>query len=71
MPSSPSDYYIIADSHGHARHLYCYMEDLCSSTGGWMRVAYLKMTDSSEKCPDEFRLFSENGVRACGRPVSS
>ena len=70
-PSSPSDYYIIADSHGHARHVYCYMEELCSSTGGWMRVAYLNMTDSSEKCPDGFRLYSENGVRACGRPVSS
>ena len=70
-PSNPSDYYIIADSHGHARHVYCYMEELCNSTGGWMRVAYLNMTDSSEKCPDGFRLYSENGVRACGRPVSN
>ena len=61
-PSSPSDYYIIADSHGHARHVYCYMEELCNSTGGWMRVAYLNMTDTSEKCPDGFRLYSENGV---------
>ena len=69
-PSSPSDYYIIADSHGHARHVYCYMEELCNSRGGWMRVAYLNMTDSNEKCPDEFRLYSKN-VRACGRPVSS
>ena len=70
-PNSTSDYYIIADSHGHARHVYCYMEELCNSTGGWMRVAYLNMTDSSEKCPDGFRLYNENGVRACGRPVSS
>ena len=57
-PSSPSDYYIIADSHGHARHVYCHMEDLCNSGGGWIRVAYLNMTDSSEKCPDGFRLYS-------------
>ena len=70
-PSSPSDYYVITDSHGHARHVYCYMEELCNSTGGWMRVAYLNMTDSSEKCPDGFSLYSENGVQACGRPVSS
>ena len=70
-PSSPSDYYIIADSHGHARHVYCYMEELCNSGGGWIRVAYLNATNSSEKCPDGFRLYSENGVRACGRPVSS
>ena len=67
----PSDNYIIADNRSIARHVYCYMEELCNSTGGWMRVAYLNMTDSSEKCPDEFRLYKENGVRACGRPVSS
>ena len=47
------------------------MEELCNSTGGWTRVGYLNMTDSSEKCPDEFRLYNESGVRACGRPVSS
>ena len=47
------------------------MEELCSSGGGWMRVAYLNVTDSSEKCPDGFRLYSENGDRACGQPVSS
>ena len=47
------------------------MEELCNSGGGWMKVAYLNMTDSSEKCPDKFRLYSKNGVRACGRPVSS
>ena len=69
-PSSPSNYYIITDSHGHARHVYCYMEELCNSTGAWMRVAYLNMTDSNEKCPDGFSLYSEDGVRACGRPVS-
>ena len=36
-----------------------------------MRVSYLNMTDSNEKCPDKFRLYNENGVRACGQPVSS
>ena len=36
-----------------------------------MRAAYINMTDSSEKCPDEFRLYSENGVQASGRPLSS
>ena len=34
-------------------------------------VAYLNTTDSREKCPDGFRLYSVNGVRACGRPVTS
>ena len=70
-PHSPSDYYIIADSNGHARHVYCHMEELCDSKGGWMRVAYLNMSDSTENCPPGFRLYDENGVRACGRPESS
>ena len=36
-----------------------------------MRVALLNMTDSSEKYPDGFRLYSENGIQACGQPFSS
>ena len=47
------------------------MEELCGSKEGWMRVAYLNMSDSNEKCPEGFRLYEENGVRACGRPTSS
>ena len=38
------------------------MKELCNSTEGWTRLAYVNMTDSSEKCPDEFRLYSENGI---------
>ena len=70
-PDSPTDYYTIADSNGHARHVYCHMEELCDSKGGWMRVAYLNISDLTEECPPGFRLYDENGVRACGRPESS
>ena len=70
-PDSPSDYYTIADSNGHTRHVYCHMEELCGSDEGWMRVAYLNMSDPSEQCPEGFRLYEENGVRACGRPSTS
>ena len=70
-PDNPSDYYTIADSNGHVRHVYCHMEELCGSDEGWMRVAYLNMSDPNEKCPEEFRLYEENGVRACGRPSTS
>ena len=42
-PNATSDYYLIADSNGHLRHVYCNMEQLCNSEGGWMRVAYLNM----------------------------
>ena len=40
-------------------------------TSGWTRVAYLDMSDPSQDCPTEFRLHSGNGVRGCGRLVSS
>ena len=70
-PDSPSDYYIIADTNGHPCHVYCHMESLCNSGGGWMRVAYLNMSDPTEECPPGFRLYNENGTRACGRPASS
>ena len=70
-PDSPSDYYIIADSNGNTHRVYCHMEELCDSKGGWMRVAYLNMSNSTEECPPGFRLYDEKGVRACGRPESS
>ena len=37
----------------------------------WTRVAYLNMTDPSQQCPPSWRLYSANGVRACGRPVTT
>ena len=68
-PSSSSGYYPIADVNGHVRQVYCHMENLCGKGGGWTRVAHLNMTDSDEKCPEQFRLYSQNGVRACGNPT--
>ena len=70
-PDSPSDYYIIADTNGHPHHVYCHMESLCNSEGGWMRVAYLNMSDPTEECPSGFRLYNESGIRTCGRPALS
>ena len=70
-PNSPSGYYSLADVNGHTRHVYCHMETLCGKGGGWRRIASLNMTDPNEKCPTQFRLYSQGGVRACGRPVTS
>lgn len=39
----------------------------CGS-GQWARVAYLNMSDPQQQCPSPWRLYSANGVRACGRP---
>ena len=38
--------------------------------GQWYRVAYLNMSDPTQQCPTSLRLYSANGVRACGRPSS-
>ena len=37
--------------------------------GLWYRVAYLNMTDPSQKCPPAWREYNESGKRACGRPI--
>lgn len=37
--------------------------------GIWTRVAYLNMSDPIQQCPSSWRLYSANGVRACGRPT--
>ena len=61
-PSSPSGYYTLVSG-----NVYCHMEDLCNTSGGWTRIAYLNMSDPHEQCPSGFKLYNQNGIRACGR----
>ena len=68
-PNSPSKNYTI-EYKGGRQTVYCDME-LCGSRGGWTRLAYLNMSDSTENCPSGFRLYQSGGVRACGRATSS
>ena len=56
-PSSPSDYYNLADASGHPHSIYCYMGSLCNSGGVWKRVAKLNMKNSNENCPTGLRLY--------------
>ena len=69
-PNSLSDYYMITDGTGHACHVYCEMGQVCGSSG-WTRMAYLNMSDPTEECPSGFRLYNQNGLWACGRPMTS
>ena len=51
---SPSGYYWVMTSNGSAVRVYCDMTRSCGGvTGGWVRVAYLDKTDSSQNgiCP--------------------
>ena len=66
-PTAPSGYYNITLSNGTTTTVYCDMDLNCNGERGWMRVGYLNMTDPNEQCPPGFRLYEENGVRACGR----
>ena len=68
-PNNPSGYYNITSNNGSVHQVYCHMESLCNSTGGWMRIANLNMTEGGS-CPDGFRMYSKGGVHACGRPVN-
>ena len=69
-PTAPSGYYNITLSNGTTTTVYCDMDLNCNGERGWMRVGYLNMTDPNEQCPPGFRLYEENGVRACGRQWS-
>ena len=65
-----SGYYDIMLANGSTASVYCNMEG-CDGEGGWTRVAYLNMSDPSQQCPTDFRLYNKSGVRACGRQSSS
>ena len=36
---------------------------------GWIRVAYLNMSNPMQSCPPAWRVHSANGIRVCGRPA--
>ena len=71
QPNSPSGVYQLAPAAigGSIYTAYCNMGTLCGSGGGWTRLAYLDMTDSTQNCPSGFKLYQSGGVRACGQPV--
>ena len=69
--SASSGYYQIKAANGSAVQAYCDMEGTnCGGEGGWMRVAYLNMTDPSSQCPVGFRVETAN-KRFCIRNTSS
>ena len=37
---------------------------------GWRRVAFLNLMDPDQTCPDAWRLYEQDSVRACGRQPS-
>ena len=67
-PSSPSGYYVLTSANGSTTYTaYCNMEKLCGSGGGWTRLAYLDMSDSTQNCPSGLQYYSSAGLRTCGK----
>ena len=66
----PSGYYWIGNSSENISQVYCNMTRRCNSTGGWMRVAYLDLTNNLTTCPPGFRQIS-SPKRTCGRSQQS
>ena len=70
LPTScPSGYYWVSKSEAR---VYCDMDRICgcNGTGGWTRVAFLNMTDTSQQCPGAWILenYATEPRRLCGNP---
>ena len=65
-PALPSGYYNIVTSQG-MESIYCEMNTTnCGNiTGGWMRAAFLDMTEPGSSCPPELRYENQSSIRMC------
>ena len=65
-PHAASDYYWVTNGAMQPVKVYCDMDQhCCNSTGGWVRVANIDMTDLNQQCPPGFNLRTD--VRSCAR----
>ena len=66
-PSSPSGYYWVRAFNDSPTLVYCSMS--CGTlTGGWMRVGFLDMTNSSHQCPSGLMERNDSpNIRTCVR----
>ena len=67
-PTAPSGYYWINTTTGPLQ-VYCHMEaNNCGDiTGGWMRAAYIDMTNANNICPQGLNYTVESSTRMCTR----
>ena len=68
----PSGNYWIKNATGGATQVFCMMNTTnCGDiTGGWMRAAFLDMTDPGNTCPDNLTYTVVNSIRMCTRSHS-
>ena len=67
-PTAPSGYYWVNTTAGPLQ-VYCQMDtNNCGNiTGGWMRAAYIDMTDENNTCPQGLNYTVVNSTRMCTR----
>lgn len=67
-PDAPSGDYWISLCNGSAIRVFCDMNSrCCNSSSGWMRAAYLNMTDPTQNCPAGTYLLGSDTKRLCRR----
>ena len=69
----PSGNYWIKNATGGATQVFCMMNTTnCGDiTGGWMRAAFLDMTDPGNTCPENLTYTAINSTRMCRRDVAA
>ena len=70
VPNATSGYYNIDLINGSTVSVYCDMKGVnCDDEGGWMRVAYINMTEPDATCPDGLvqKDFSNINHDLCGK----
>ena len=66
-PSAPDYYYNITTANGSTKKVFCDMKGTnCAREGGWMRVAYINMTEPGATCPQGLNQTSYNNKSLCG-----
>ena len=72
-PTAPSGYYWVRNATGDATQVFCEMNTTnCGDiTGGWMRAAYINMTDAANSCPVGLTYYTQNSTRICSSNISS
>ena len=66
--SASSGYYQITVPNGSQVQAYCDMNGAnCGGEGGWMRVAYVNMSESGTTCPEGLTQQNYSGLTLCGR----
>ena len=70
---APSGYYWVRNATGDATQVFCEMNTTnCGNiTGGWMRAAYINMTNTANSCPVGLTYYTQNSTRICSSSISS